>query len=436
MNVQALDDAMGPILLADFNKLKELPAQLELEVTEKALLLARDEKRTEDMTALKDKIVDMRQASCNMRAREMIAELIILKSRLDNRYLELVNAEDDIGCSVIQDYIEQVKELNKLERPKGEKQMRLKVKIPKPIPEVKVVAKATAVGVRVNAHIDSGDEREDTAQCVRQRIEKFNGLRQTKSNETTLDMLKQKADRLSSERAALNASVDKFNNSNNRFKTNHITPNPTPIVTPPPPHSNCSSSTTTTTTSATAAAVAAIIDSGTASPARSHSYPQTPSQVRTQARSQSLLSYPRSDDAAFESIHEEVKEDPRYLIAVAVDKAEDKDKLIAMSDVLMTIAADEKSNEMKDMGVKQRIEKFNAMKASAEAASARMGSSDIKTNTSANAGSKSPNISSDGSKLLEVRSRFDKFSDPKSPSGHFIVEKLSGEKLHLVKEEG
>ena len=423
---------MGPILLADFNKLKELPAQLELEVTEKALLLARDEKRTEDMTALKDKIVDMRQASCNMRAREMIAELLILKSRLDNRYLELVNDEDDIGCSVIQDYIEQVKELNKLERPKGEKQMRLKVKIPKPIPEVKVIAKATAVGVRVNSHIDSGDEKEDRAQGVRQRIEKFNGLKQTKSNETTLDMLKQKADRLSSERAALNASVDKFNNSNNRFKTSHITP--TPIITPPPPNSNYSS-TTTTTTSATAAAVAAIIDSGTASPTRSHSYPQTPSQVRTQARSQSLLSYPRSDDAAFESIHEEVKEDPRYLIAVAVDKAEDKDKLIAMSDVLMTIAADEKSNEMKDMGVKQRIEKFNAMKASAEAASARMGSSDVKTNTSANAGSKSPNISSDGSKLLEVRSRFDKFSDPKSPSGHFIVEKLSGEKLHLVKEE-
>ena len=423
---------MGPILLADFNKLKELPAQLELEVTEKALLLARDEKRTEDMTALKDKIVDMRQASCNMRAREMIAELLILKSRLDNRYLELVNDEDDIGCSVIQDYIEQVKELNKLERPKGEKQMRLKVKIPKPIPEVKVIAKATAVGVRVNSHIDSGDEKEDRAQGVRQRIEKFNGLKQIKSNETTLDMLKQKADRLSSERAALNASVDKFNNSNNRFKTSHITP--TPIITPPPPNSNYSS-TTTTTTSATAAAVAAIIDSGTASPTRSHSYPQTPSQVRTQARSQSLLSYPRSDDAAFESIHEEVKEDPRYLIAVAVDKAEDKDKLIAMSDVLMTIAADEKSNEMKDMGVKQRIEKFNAMKASAEAASARMGSSDVKTNTSANAGSKSPNISSDGSKLLEVRSRFDKFSDPKSPSGHFIVEKLSGEKLHLVKEE-
>ena len=419
-------------MLADFNKLKELPAQLELEVTEKALLLARDEKRTEDMTALKDKIVDMRQASCNMRAREMIAELLILKSRLDNRYLELVNDEDDIGCSVIQDYIEQVKELNKLERPKGEKQMRLKVKIPKPIPEVKVIAKATAVGVRVNSHIDSGDEKEDRAQGVRQRIEKFNGLKQIKSNETTLDMLKQKADRLSSERAALNASVDKFNNSNNRFKTSHITP--TPIITPPPPNSNYSS-TTTTTTSATAAAVAAIIDSGTASPTRSHSYPQTPSQVRTQARSQSLLSYPRSDDAAFESIHEEVKEDPRYLIAVAVDKAEDKDKLIAMSDVLMTIAADEKSNEMKDMGVKQRIEKFNAMKASAEAASARMGSSDVKTNTSANAGSKSPNISSDGSKLLEVRSRFDKFSDPKSPSGHFIVEKLSGEKLHLVKEE-
>ena len=121
------------------------------------------------------------------------------------------------------------------------------------------------------------------------------------------------------------------------------------------------------------------------------------------------------------------------MIAVAVDKAEDKDKL--RGDVLMTIAADEKSNEMKDMGVKQRIEKFNAMKASAAAASARMGSSDIKSNTSANGGSKSPNISSDGSKLLEVRSRFDKFSDPKSPSGHFIVEKLSGEKLHIVKED-
>lgn len=422
---------MGPILLADFHKLKELPAQLELEVTEKALLLARDEKRTEDMAALKDKIVDMRQASCNMRARDMIAELVVLKSRLDNRYLELVNDEDDIGCAVIQDYIEQVKELNKLERPKGEKQMRLKVKVPKPIPEVKVVAKATAVGVRVNSHIDSGDEKEDRAQGVRQRIEKFNGLKQTNSNETTLDMLKQKADRLSSERAALNASVDKFNNSSNRFKSSHGIANPTPIITPPPPHSNYSS-TTTTTTSVTAAAVAAIIDSGTASPARSHSYPQTPSQVRTQARTQSLLSYPRSDET-FESIHEEVKEDPRYLIAVAVDKAEDKDKL--MGDVLMTMAADEKSNEMKDMGVKQRIEKFNAMKASAAAASARMGSSDIKSNASANAGSKSPNISSDGSKLLEVRSRFDKFSDPKSPSGHFIVEKLSGEKLHLIKED-
>ena len=210
---------------------------------------------------------------------------------------------------------------------------------------------------------------------------------------------------------------------------------PTPIITPPPLHYNYSS-TTTATTSATATAVAAIFDSGTASPARSHNYPQTPSQVRTQARSQTLLGYPRSDDAAFESIHEEMKEDPRCLIAVAVDKAEDKDKLIEMSDVLMTIATDEKSNEMKDMGVKQRMEKFNAIKASAEAAaSARMGSSDIKTNTSANACSKSPNISSDGSKLLEVRSRFGKFSDPKSPSGHFIVEKLRGEKLLLVKEE-
>ena len=407
--VQAIDDALGPVLLADFHKLKELPAQLELEVIEKALLQARDEKRTEDMTALKDKIVDMRQASCNMRARDMIAELVVLKSRLDNRYLELVNDEDDIGCIVIQEYIEQVKELNKLERPKGEKQMRLKVKVPKPVPEVKVIAKATAVGVRVNAHIDSGDEKEDRALGVRQRIEKFNGLKQQKSNETTLDMLKQKAEgRLSSERAALNADkamADRFNN--NRFK---------------------SSSTAAAATSAPVNAITPI----PASPTRSQSYPQahtlTPSQVRAQTRAQS---YTTSNDA-FESSNEEVKEDPHYLCAV--DRAEDKDKVsigTGSGDIIITMA-DEKSNEMKDMGVKQRIEKLNAMKASV-AATARMG--DIKSNVSANAGSKSPNISSDGSKLLEVRSRFDKFSDPKSPSGHFIVEKLSGEKLHLVKEE-
>lgn len=449
-------------LIHDYNRLKELPSQIELEVTERALLTARDEKRVEDMTGLKDKIVDMRRSSgSSMRAREMMAELVILKSKLDNRYLELVNEEDDEGCAVIQEYIEKVAELNKLERPRNEKQMRLKVKVPKPVPEVIVIAKAAAVGVRVNSHIDSGDEKEDRAFGVKQRIEKFNGMKQQKANETTLDMLKQKADRnsfekkdmlkqradrLSEEKAAENADksmADKFNN--NRFKSTSATatvPAPTPIVTTvtatrtvtatTPPLAPTTAASSAPSRTHTQAPVQSYVPVPVRTPPQSQSQSQTTTRTRTQ-------SYTRTEES-FASSHssEEVKEDPSQSHYHAVDKAEEKDKIVMTSvgmgagDVMITMAED-KSNEMKDMGVKQRIEKFNAMKASAAAATARM--SEMKSTVSTSAGSKSPNITSDGSKLLEVRSRFDKFSDPKSPSGHFIVEKLSGEKLHLVKEE-
>ena len=446
-------------LIHDYNRLKELPSQIELEVTERALLTARDEKRVEDMTGLKDKIVDMRRSSgSSMRAREMMAELVILKSKLDNRYLELVNEEDDEGCAVIQEYIEKVAELNKLERPRNEKQLRLKVKVPKPVPEVIVIAKAAAVGVRVNSHIDSGDEKEDRAFGVKQRIEKFNGMKQQKANETTLDMLKQKADRnsfekkdmlkqkadrLSEEKAAVIADksmADKFNSnrSNSTSATTTATAS-TVIVT---------TVTATRTVTATTPPLAPTVSSA---PSRTHtqapvqSYVPVPVRTPPQSQSQSQTttrtrtqSYTRTEES-FASSHsgEEVKEDPSQSHYHAVDKAEEKDKIVTSAgmgagDVMITMAED-KSNEMKDMGVKQRIEKFNAMKASAAAATARM--SEMKSTASTSAGSKSPNITSDGSKLLEVRSRFDKFSDPKVPSGHFIVEKLSGEKLHLVKEE-
>lgn len=445
-------------LIHDYNRLKELPSQIELEITERALLTARDEKRVEDMTGLKDKIVDMRRSSgSNMRAREMMAELVILKSKLDNRYLELVNEEDDEGCAVIQEYIEKVSELNKLERPRNEKQLRLKVKVPKPVPEVKVIAKAAAVGVRVNSHIDSGDEKEDRTFGVKQRIEKFNGMKQQKSNETTLDMLKQKADRnsfekadmlkrkadrLSEEKAAIIADkimADTFNN--NRSKS-AATATPTPTPAPTPIVTTVSASRTATTPLAPTTAVSSAL-SRTHSQAPVQTYvpvrtpPQSQSQSQTSTRTRTQ-SYTRTEES-FASSHsnEEVKEDPSQSHYHAVDKAEEKDKIMTSAglgagDVIITMAED-KSNEMKDMGVKQRIEKFNAMKASAAAATARM--SEMKASASTSAGSKSPNITSDGSKLLEVRSRFDKFSDPKSPSGHFIVEKLSGEKLHLVKEE-
>lgn len=446
-------------LIHDYNRLKELPSQIELEVTERALLTARDEKRVEDMTGLKDKIVDMRRSSgSSMRAREMMAELVILKSNLDNRYLELVNEEDDEGCAVIQEYIEKVSELNKLERPRNEKQLRLKVKVPKPVPEVKVIAKAAAVGVRVNSHIDSGDEKEDRAFGVKQRIEKFNGMKQQKANETTLDMLKQKADRnsfekadmlkqkadrLSDEKAAINADksmADKFNSNRSKSAAANATPAPTPA--PTPIVTTVSASRTATTPPlAPTTAVSAAPRTYTQAPVRTYVPVRTPPQSQSQSQASTRTrtqSYTRTEES-FASSHsnEEVKEDPSQSHYHAVAKAEDKDKImtsvgLGAGDVMITMAED-KSNEMKDMGVKQRIEKFNAMKASAAAATARM--SEMKSSASTSAGSKSPNITSNGSKLLEVRSRFDKFSDPKSPSGHFIVEELSGEKLHLVKEE-
>jgi hypothetical protein len=96
--------ALSPALHADFTLRKDLPLQALEEKISAAIVLAKTERRLKDLKVLKEQKECMAYVSAGLTAEVMRERLIVLKQKLGERIDELMDADDDDGCIICDEY--------------------------------------------------------------------------------------------------------------------------------------------------------------------------------------------------------------------------------------------------------------------------------------------------------------------------------------------